>query len=34
MTVDAMQDDEWTRLVMGRENELENLAKVIDRTSS
>jgi uncharacterized protein YndB with AHSA1/START domain len=32
MTVDAMHDDEWTqRLVMGRENELDNLAKVIGR---
>ena len=35
MTVDAMHDDEWTqRLVMGRENELDNLAKVIDRPQS
>jgi uncharacterized protein YndB with AHSA1/START domain len=35
MTVDAMHDDEWTqRLVMGRENELDNLAKVIDRKRS
>jgi len=35
MTVDAMHDDEWTqRLVMGRENELDNLAKVIDRRQS
>src|SRR2546428_10159713 len=32
MTVDAMHDDEWAqRLVIGRENELDNLAKVIDR---
>src|SRR5207245_9602091 len=31
MTVDAMHDDEWTqRLVMGRENELDNLAKGIE----
>lgn len=30
-TVDSMHDDEWTqRLVMGRENELDNLAKVIE----
>jgi len=35
MTVDAMHDDEWTqRLVMGRENELDNLTKVIDRKRS
>jgi hypothetical protein len=32
MTVDPMHDELWTqRLVMGRENELDNLAKVIDR---
>ena len=32
MTVDPMHDEVWTqRLVMGRENELDNLAKVIDR---
>lgn len=32
MTVDQMHDELWTqRLVMGRENELDNLAKVIDR---
>jgi uncharacterized protein YndB with AHSA1/START domain len=31
MTVDAMHDDEWTqRLVMGRENELDNLARLIE----
>jgi len=31
MTVDPMHDEVWTeRLVMGRENELDNLAKVID----
>ena len=30
MTIDPMHDEVWTqRLVMGRENELENLAKVI-----
>jgi uncharacterized protein YndB with AHSA1/START domain len=34
MTVDPMHDEVWTqRLVMGRENELDNLAKVIDRLS-
>ena len=32
MTVDQMHDEVWTqRLVMGRENELDNLAKLIDR---
>lgn len=32
MTVDPLHDEVWTqRLVMGRENELANLAKVIDR---
>ena len=32
MTADPMHDDVWTqRLVAGRENELANLAKVIDR---
>ena len=32
MTVDPMHDEVWTqRLVMGRENELDNLAQVIDR---
>ena len=32
MTVDQMHDELWTqRLVMGRENELDNLAKLIDR---
>jgi len=32
MTVEKMHDDVWTeRLVMGRQNELENLAKVIER---
>jgi uncharacterized protein YndB with AHSA1/START domain len=32
MTLDAMHDEEWTqRLVMGRENELSNLARVIER---
>ena len=32
MTVETMHDDEWTqRLVMARENELDNLGKVIDR---
>jgi hypothetical protein len=32
MTVARMHDDEWTqRLVMGRENELDNPGKVIDR---
>ena len=31
MTVDAMHDDEWTqRLVMGRENELDNLGRLIE----
>jgi uncharacterized protein YndB with AHSA1/START domain len=30
MTVDAMHEDQWTqRLLMGRKNELDNLAKVI-----
>lgn len=30
MTIDAMHDDEWTqRLMMGRENELDNLSRVI-----
>ena len=30
MTVEPMHDDEWTqRLTMGRENELDNLAKLI-----
>lgn len=30
MAIDTMHDDEWTqRLVMGRENELANLAKVL-----
>ena len=32
MTADPMHDDVWTqRLVMGRENELNNLGKVIER---
>ena len=32
MTADPMHDDEWTqRLVMGRENELNNLGKLIER---
>jgi uncharacterized protein YndB with AHSA1/START domain len=32
MTIDAMHDEEWTqRLLMGRENELDNLTGVIDR---
>ena len=32
MQVDPMHDDEWTeRLIMGRENELDNLARVIER---
>ena len=32
MTVDPMHDEVWTqRLVMGRENELDNLGKVLDR---
>jgi uncharacterized protein YndB with AHSA1/START domain len=32
MTVDRMHDDEWTqRLLAGRENELENLAKIVER---
>ena len=32
MNVDPMHDEVWTqRLIMGRENELDNLAKVIDR---
>ncbi len=32
MTVDPMHNEVWTqRLVMGRENELDNLAKVIYR---
>jgi uncharacterized protein YndB with AHSA1/START domain len=32
MTIESMHDDEWTqRLVDGRENELDNLAKVIAR---
>ena len=32
MTVDPMHDEVWTqRLMMGRENELDNLAQVIDR---
>ena len=31
MTFDAMHDDEWTqRLVMGRENELDNLGRLIE----
>jgi len=35
MTVDPMHDDVWTqRLATGRENELANLAKVIDRKPS
>jgi uncharacterized protein YndB with AHSA1/START domain len=33
MTVDPMHDEVWTqRLTMGRENELDNLARVIERT--
>lgn len=33
MQVDPMHDDEWTeRLLMGRENELDNLARVIERS--
>lgn len=32
MSVDAMHDDEWTqRLVMGRENELDNLAQLLEQ---
>jgi hypothetical protein len=32
MTVDLMHDEVWTqRLIMGRENELDNLAKVVER---
>lgn len=32
MTVEAMHDEEWThRLVAGRENELDNLGRVIER---
>jgi len=35
MTVDPMHDDVWTqRLATGRENELANLAKLIDRKRS
>lgn len=35
MTADPMHDDVWTqRLAMGRENELNNLAAVIDRRRS
>jgi uncharacterized protein YndB with AHSA1/START domain len=35
MTVDAMHDEVWTeRLVAGRRNELENLAKVLDAERS
>ena len=31
MTMDSLHDETWTqRLVMGRENELENLARVIE----
>jgi uncharacterized protein YndB with AHSA1/START domain len=34
MTVEPMHDDVWTqRLIAGRENELENLSKVIDKRS-
>jgi hypothetical protein len=30
MTVQHMHDEEWTqRLIMGRQNELENLAKLV-----
>jgi uncharacterized protein YndB with AHSA1/START domain len=33
MTADPMHDEVWTqRLTMGRENELDNLARVIERT--
>jgi hypothetical protein len=33
MTIEPMHDAEWTqRLVMGRENELDNLAKVVAHT--
>ena len=32
MTMEPMHDEEWTqRLVMGRENELANLARILDR---
>ena len=32
MTMEPLHDEAWTqRLVMGRENELDNLAKLIDR---
>jgi hypothetical protein len=32
MTMEPLHDELWTqRLVMGRENELDNLARVIDR---
>ena len=35
MTVDRMHDEEWTRrLQMGRENEMDNLAKVVGRSAS
>jgi hypothetical protein len=33
MTIEPMHDAEWTqRLVMGRENELDNLAKAVAQT--
>jgi hypothetical protein len=32
MTMEPLHDDEWTqRLVAGRENELDNLAQVLER---